>query len=396
MGKEVYHHGAIIREYRIKKGLTQSQLADVWPGKNNKGVSNSYIQGVEYGHKHIEDMQTLYKVCDILDIPYWKVGLSDINPFDTLEQNEKDNLFSLNIEALQAVIEQTWRCKLIEPLPIVQNYVLLLSKQSSFIKNNYPERYVTNRGFLHVYAQNERLHAIVYSENKQFKLELEKNYDMLDTAKELNEASTLALAYARLGVALLRNDKILDSIDALETARDYTFRTSNNLAALVNAFLARAYATYGDMKRFERSIDTAIRLSESMGDVDIDITDSVFHSRSGIIEEKSNGYILLKQSKKALSVLPAIESQVARENNHYLRTWLPLEWAQVLFLSGEAEESLQRLKEYVQFATSYQSPRMLSHVNSHLSFMRNQGYDNETRLNDFSEEIRDMLTVRQL
>jgi transcriptional regulator with XRE-family HTH domain len=383
----VYHHGMTIREYRHKKHMTRNELAERWPGKNGPGVSVSYVQAVEYGQKHIEDMQTLRKLCDILDIPYWKVGLSDYDPFNGQAMQEKDSLFTLNIDAVEAIIEQTWRCKLVEPLPIIQNYVYLLSKQCLFIKDNYSSSYVTSKRFLRVYAQVERLQAVIYTEQRQFSKALAKNYAMLDTARELDEAVPLALAYARLGVELLRDKKVRDSIDTLETARDYTFHTSKNLAALVNAFLARAYATNGDITRFERAIDTAINLSAAMGDRNIDITDNVFHSRSGIIEEKSNGYILLKKAGDALSVLPDLESQIEHENNYYLRAWMPLEWAQVLLLSDEVEESIQQLRTYLQSCTPYQSPRMLLLANNHLKAMISQGYGDVQAVKDFKEEL---------
>jgi len=46
------------------------------------GVSWHYVQDVEYGKKFIESSSTLRKLAAILDIPLWKFGLSEYDPFD--------------------------------------------------------------------------------------------------------------------------------------------------------------------------------------------------------------------------------------------------------------------------------------------------------------------------
>src|SRR5215471_3255109 len=78
-----YHYGMTIREAREAAGMTQAQLAEKWPHTDGgTGVSTNYVSGVERGIKHITDPQTLRRLCDILCIPYWKVGLSDYDPFN--------------------------------------------------------------------------------------------------------------------------------------------------------------------------------------------------------------------------------------------------------------------------------------------------------------------------
>jgi hypothetical protein len=65
--------------------MTQQQLADLYPKSERfgggEGVNWKYIQDIEHGRKRIDDHQTLRKVCDILQIPYYKVGLSEYDPF---------------------------------------------------------------------------------------------------------------------------------------------------------------------------------------------------------------------------------------------------------------------------------------------------------------------------
>ncbi|MBS7529540.1 helix-turn-helix transcriptional regulator [Hazenella sp. IB182353] len=79
----IYHYGLTIREGRELLGLTQAQLAEKWPQSGGgTGVSLNYVSDVERGIKNITDLKTLRLLCKILEIPLWKVGLSDFNPFN--------------------------------------------------------------------------------------------------------------------------------------------------------------------------------------------------------------------------------------------------------------------------------------------------------------------------
>ncbi|TCP66445.1 helix-turn-helix domain-containing protein [Baia soyae] len=78
-----YHYGITVREGREKLKMTQAQLAEIWPQSGGGiGVSVNYVSDVERGIKNITDLQTLRRLCNILQIPIWKMGLSDYNPFD--------------------------------------------------------------------------------------------------------------------------------------------------------------------------------------------------------------------------------------------------------------------------------------------------------------------------
>src|SRR2546421_11148275 len=51
MTGEMYHHGQMIREYRLKRGMSQTALAEYWPG----GPKNTrYIQYIESGERQVE------------------------------------------------------------------------------------------------------------------------------------------------------------------------------------------------------------------------------------------------------------------------------------------------------------------------------------------------------
>lgn len=74
-----------------------------------------------------------------------------------------------------------------------------------------------------------------------------------------------------------------------EEARDFTFDTSKDVAALVNSYLARAYASAGDGLRFQCAIDRAETLMSRLKlDTDHN-TNHVFYSLSGVMAELSYG-----------------------------------------------------------------------------------------------------------
>jgi transcriptional regulator with XRE-family HTH domain len=76
MEEKAFHHGIIIREYRQRKGYTQEELACRWHS-DTSGVGYKYVLEVEHGSKSIAKQSTLRRVATLLDIPLWKLGLSD-------------------------------------------------------------------------------------------------------------------------------------------------------------------------------------------------------------------------------------------------------------------------------------------------------------------------------
>lgn len=90
-----YHYGMTIREYREKLNMTQAELAEKWPRTDGGiGVSLNYVSDVERGKKIITNIQTLRRLCDLLNIPLWKVGLSDYDPFNP--KSSKGQISGLN------------------------------------------------------------------------------------------------------------------------------------------------------------------------------------------------------------------------------------------------------------------------------------------------------------
>lgn len=92
-----YHYGITIREGREKLKMTQAQLAEKWPQSGGgTGVSVNYVSDVERGIKNITDTQTLRRLCKILQIPLWKMGLSEYDPFNPNLSDFQTQIFENN------------------------------------------------------------------------------------------------------------------------------------------------------------------------------------------------------------------------------------------------------------------------------------------------------------
>src|SRR5579885_1507645 len=106
----MYHYGLTIREYRERARMTQQQLADKWPRSERfgggEGVNWKYIQDIEHGRKRIEDSQTLRKICSLLQIPLWKVGLADYDPFTKILTGK--STYTQTFDLMELTLQQIW------------------------------------------------------------------------------------------------------------------------------------------------------------------------------------------------------------------------------------------------------------------------------------------------
>jgi hypothetical protein len=147
--------------------------------------------------------------------------------------------------------------------------------------------------------------------------------------------------------------------------------------------LARGYATFGDEKRFIQAIDTAITLADNMKSLPVVTKDYVFHAYSAVLEEKSNGLILLGREKDAMNELPEIDVYIAKENNTYLRMCIPLDYAQSFMLMDEIEESVKWLEVFYTNIRNYKSVRIHSTIERHLVQLDNLGYGSILEVKSF-------------
>lgn len=142
----------------------------------------------------------------------------------------------------------------------------------------------------------------------------------------------------------------------------------------------------GDALRLERTVDTAFTLASHLSSYG-DETDSAFHSRSGILAEKSYGYLELNEPRKTLAMRDEIVRQIHLDQHTRLHSWIYLDWARAYLMLNEVEASAQAAREFFHRATALHSPHALRRAYHHLHTLEQGGY---TTVRDV-RELRELL-----
>ena len=380
-----YHHGQIIKEFRHKRGMSQASLAERWPGKP---ASIRYIQRVESGEKQIVDQNILRQLSELLDIPLWCFGLSAYNPFNpTTLPGRGEKMYNETLDIVEDLIQHTWHLRRAAPLVVTEKTARRLEATLNYLTTYLSPAPHLEPRFLRLYAETKLMKAVMHIERQQYEQALEACSDMYDIAQQLGEPAILTLALTGIGTELERAGHHQEAVNRLEEARDASFGASRQIMAFVNAYLARAYARNGDIPRFQRAIDTAQTIATNLGQRYGDGTDLVFHKMSGILAERSYGYLEIKEPKKTLAMRDEIIRQADVEHNVWLRAWIPLDWAQAYLMLNEIEESVKEGRAFFHRALALQSPHVISRAYEHLIALEDAGYAGVKAVQDFHEEL---------
>jgi len=370
-----HHHGIVIRESRERQGMTQAQLAAIWPKDDGGiGVSVGFVQLVEAGKKTISSDRTKRGLCDILHIDPWRFGLADFDPFNPLWVPPKSKrLLDQTLEFAEYSIRRFEDSYKTAPLPVAAADARQLHNLFEYIKQHQPPTIQNEKRFLRVYAQTLNLDGIVFIGYEEYEKALQSFREMNKIAEQLDEPTWIAHSLLSIGIELHRTAYLLrqaeftsnwtaymkEAVQYLERARDVTFNTSKNVAAYVHAYLGRMYGSIGDDYHFEQAINTALNLAPSnYGDG----TDFVYHPLSGILAEKSYGFLDLGRPEKTLAMREEIESQIAKDKNNRLAAWIRLDWAKAYSMQGKIEESVKEGRDLYMKAQALQSPHILTRV----------------------------------
>ncbi|HIH37301.1 MAG TPA: helix-turn-helix transcriptional regulator [Methanocellales archaeon] len=379
-----YHYGETIREGREAANMTQAQLAEKWPRTDGgTGVSVNYVSDIERGIKHITDPQTLRHLCDILHLPYWKMGFSDYDPFNPSAFTVKGTfMYDETLNTAESLIKRTWNLRRVMPFPYVEEAVNDLNRLFDYLKTNTPPPVRLDGRFQVLYAQVLRLNGVIYVEKQQYEEALSTFRRMHEIAKAIDHPATLAMSYLNIGTELERMGKQDEAIESLELARDESFRASKHIMIVTNAYLARAYASAGQKVKFDRAIGVALRTARSIETYG-DGTDFVFHSLSGVLAEKSYGHLEIGEPEETLAMKEEIKSQIALEANLWLDAWIPLDWARAYLMLDQFDKSVQAAQEFYRKAKLLKSNHAKSRAYRFLNTIEAAGYSDVQAVKDF-------------
>lgn len=393
-----HHYGVLIREAREKCGMTQAQLAEIWPKDDGGiGVSVGFVQLVEAGKKIITSDRTLRGLCDILPIEHWRFGLSEYDPYHPDTFPKQKRLLDETLDLAEYSIRRFEDSYRTAPLPVAAADAKQLHNLFEYIKQHQPPTVQHEKRFLQLYTQTLVLDGIVFIGYEEYDRALQTFREMDAVAEQLGEPTWMAHSSVAIGIELHRAGYLLrqtgdtsdwatymnEAVQYLERARDFTFNTSKNVAAYVHAYLARIYATIGEDYRFEKAIDTALKLApDSYGDG----TDFVYHRSSGILAEKSYGFLDLGQPERTLAMRKEIEEQIQKDQNTRLAAWIHLDWAKAYNMQGKVEESVKEGRDLYVKAKEMQSPHILTRARRIARGLM-KDYNDVPVVKDFYEEV---------
>lgn len=225
-------------------------------------------------------------------------------------------------------------------------------------------------------------------ERREYGAALLAFHEMLRIAEQLGEPSSIALALMGIGTELERAGRQQEAVDRLEQARDVSFNASKQVAALVNAYLARAYASNHEATRFQRAIDTAQTIATNLGTSYGDGEDYVFHRLSGVLAERSYGYLEIGEPKKAVDLRDEVATQIDVTHNTWLHAWIPADYARAYLALGEVEASVAEGRTFVERTLLLQSPHAISRAYGHYTALERAGYADVRAVREFRDELR--------
>jgi transcriptional regulator with XRE-family HTH domain len=389
-----YHHGQTIREFRKKRGISAAELARLWP---DGGATPRYVQRVESGRRNITDQDTLRQLSDVLDIPLWCFGLSVYNPFNPQRlPGYGERIYDETLVVIEELIQYAWYLRRAAPLIETEKVTMRLNNLLQDMLTYFSPPLELELRLLRQQTQIKLINAVVQIERNQSTSALAMLSDMHQLAKQLGDPAMLAMALSSVGTELERAGRRDEAIDYLEGARDVAFDASKQMLTFVYAYLARAYAGNGDASRFQRTIDTAQRFATNLGRNYGDGTDLVYHRLSGILAERSYGYLEIQRPEKTLELRDEITQQIEREGNTWLRAWIPLDWAKAYFMQREIEASMEAGLEFLRRAQAIQSPHAVSRAYEFLMEVEDAGYADVQAVKEFREELRAaVITTRE-
>ncbi|MBV9690970.1 MAG: hypothetical protein JO202_14830 [Ktedonobacteraceae bacterium] len=277
-----------------------------------------------------------------------KSFLPDYNPFDPFHpQNlpgQGKSMFAETLVTAQCLVQHVWLLWLTSPAFHAENSLQRLNRLFHFFEKHLPPPSLLEKHYLRLSADVQCLNGVMQVEYNHYTAAIKTFENMYQTATTLGNPATLAHALMNLAVESERGGAKKKAVEMLEEARDLSFQAPKPIAALVNSYLSRVYASEGDALRFQRTNDTARTLGTHLKKDFSEDTDAVFYTESDILAERSYGYLEVGEPRKTLELEEEITKQLSKENNSRLEVWIALDWARAQMMLGEIEESVEAAK----------------------------------------------------
>ncbi len=142
------------------------------------------------------------------------------------------------------------------------------------------------------------------------------------------------------------------------------------------------------VRNFQRASETAQTLAVYLPAYEND-EEAVFYNMSGVLAERSYGYLEIGKPEMTLSMQDEIMRQIRLDHNTRLETWIFLDWARAYLRLHEVEEGVKAAQEFLRHASTWQSDHALRRVYAYLEDLENAGYADIQVVRDFREELKE-------
>jgi tetratricopeptide (TPR) repeat protein len=372
--------------------MTQAHLAGVWPKVDgSEGVNTRYVQDIEHGRKQVGDQGVLRKLAQVLDIPLWKVGLSEYDPFTQMVlPGHGKTMYDETLDTVEELVRQIWSLRCAARIPEADKGVKRLGKLFAYFTGSLPPPVRLEKRYLFLYVQYLRLKATALLEKKQYKEVMQVYQEIFSLVKDEEEPAVKALALKSIGKELSREGNHQEAVFYLEDARDTAMDGSKLLRAFVQSYLIRCYGGNGDVVRFERAVQTGLHIAQSLPRAYEDGTDFVYSWSpvSSILAEKSWGYLNIQQPQQTLAMKKEIEQAILMGQDARLHAWIPLDWARAYLMLGEVEAGIDAAREFYTRVTAMRSPHAINQTFKYIDELKVSGYGDVQVVKDFQAELR--------
>jgi transcriptional regulator with XRE-family HTH domain len=350
-----YHYGKTIRAYRKQRKMSSALLAERWP---TGPIDASYIRKVESGRKVIGSVDVLRQLAEILDIPLEEFGLSSYNPFNpnTLP-GQGMLLVEETLETVEMLIDNTWTLRSTSPLSkLVKNTDKLYQLCTRLQHYAYPGTQLEAR-FLRLMADMHAIRAVVKVEQKDNAGAIACYQDMYQCSQQLGDPGHIAHSLMNIGVEYERNDEKKEAVTYLERARDEALRANKAWLPLILSYLSRVYASDQQADAFERVSEQADTLSYHLAEEEPG--DHICYNRSGVLAERSYGYITIGQPQKVIAMESEIREQIRLDHNIRLDMWIELDYANANRDLKDLEQGIHYCDQFLSKARTLQSDQAI-------------------------------------
>jgi transcriptional regulator with XRE-family HTH domain len=295
--------GNLIRTYREEHGWKQEELAERW------GFTREYVSQIERGKRKLHNPEQVSHLANILGIP--DAQLASMGKSTQSKQHSTQNRAERDDSLLQALLEPAHTTVKLSSLLLQGSGILTeqthnlqnLGKNLNRVLRIYRGRF-RQPALLLLASVHELLgkQAVEHTATQEAITQFQAMYDV---AEELGDSDLLTLAMIQQSTMFRRTGRFELAFRRLEAAKKRARSASPWLQGYLWKFAARNFYLYGDEQNFLRTIDQA----ESIAENQEPSVDTITHSfnKLSVLQEKAQGYTMLWQPEKALTIYQEID-----------------------------------------------------------------------------------------